>query len=97
MSEDSKTIELEGVHPSWLLTPEGQRRAQEFFSRNADKPQLQFGPGDVPPGYVKLQQVYVDRIEDMFQQRGEPFAPPPEIVPENLKNSTLSRVGKLKV
>jgi hypothetical protein len=77
MNEDTKTTAwvLEGVDPAWLLTPEGRKKAQEIFDRNADKLQIHDFPGDLPPDYVRLRQEYRDDIGDTQQQCGESSAP----------------------
>lgn len=71
MRKKDEIIQLEGVDPVWMTTPEGQKRTQEIFARNADKLQLRFGPGDLPPGYVKLRVVHSDGTQDTLQQCNE--------------------------
>jgi hypothetical protein len=83
MSADTKIIELEGVDPAWLLTPEGRKKTQEIFSRNADRLQLRYGPGDLPPGWVQLQVVHPTDSTGTSQQCNEASSPPTGRVAEN--------------
>ena len=69
--QNDEIIELEGIHPNLWLTPEGRKTAQEISARNIDKLQIRFGPGDLPPGYVRLRWEYWHGTGDTPRQYGE--------------------------
>jgi hypothetical protein len=71
MSADDEVMELEAFPLDWELTPEGRKKAQEISARNIDKLQIRFGPGDLPPGYVRLRREYRRDIGDTPQQCSE--------------------------
>jgi hypothetical protein len=49
-------IEVEGVDPAWLSTPEGLQRSEEIFRRNEDKLRL----CESSDGGVLLREIEVD-------------------------------------
>jgi len=72
MSEKNEVIQLEGVPIQWLSTPEGRKKAQKIFSRNAYKLRkiIWFGEG-APHDWVLLKAAHPDHNESTSQRCSE--------------------------